>query len=226
LALVGALAVAAPGAAAPDDPDDPVQARSFAVRFRPLNDAAEIVSSILSERGEVTLQPRLKQLVVRDRASILDQIGPLLESFDLPPRSVQVSISLALATQAEAGRTAPEELHPRDRGIWEIVPLTAFSAFDPLGKRSIIGVEGSTVTTDLSEDYRVVFTVEWVEDERVNFKSFSLLRVTRTPEGEEQVKNVYSAEINLQTGKPLLVGAAQAPNSKKALFMMLEASPR
>lgn len=227
LAVVTALAALAPGVGrASDDRDDPIQARSFSVRFRPLSDAAEIVSAILSEDGEITLQPRLKQLVVRDRGSILDQIEPLIESFDLPPRSVQVSISLALATQAAAGRTAPDELHPRDRGIWEIAPLTGFTAFDPLGKRSIIGVEGSTVTTDLSEDYRVVFLVEWVEDDRVNFKSFSLLRVTRTAEGEEQVKNVYSAEISLQTGKPLLVGAAQAPNSKKALFLMLEASPR
>lgn len=227
LALVAALAGVAPGTGwAADDRDDPIQARSFPVRFRPLSDAAEIVSSILTAHGEITLQPRLKQLVVRDRASILDQIGPLIESFDLPPRSVQVSISLALATQAEAGRTAPDELHQQDRGIWEIVPLTGFTAFDPLGKRSIIGVEGSTVTTDLSEDYRVVFSVDWVEDQRVAFKSFSLLRITRTDEGEEQVKNVYSADINLQTGKPLLVGAAQAPNSKKALFLMLEASPR
>jgi len=227
LALFAALAVVAPGTPrASDDPDDPIHARSFPVRFRPLMDAAEIVSSILSEDGEITLQPRLKQLVVRDRASILEQVEPLIRSFDLPPRSVQVSISLALATQAEAGRTAPDELHQRDRGIWEIAPLTGFTAFDPLGKRSIVGVEGSTVTTDLSEDYRVVFAVDWVEDDRVNFKSFSLLRITRTAEGEEQVKNVYSAEINLQTGKPLLVGAAQAPNSKKALFLMLEASPR
>ena len=214
-------------AAAEVAPDaDSTQARSFPVRFRPLGDAAELIGAILSEQGEITLQPRLKTIVVVDRVSVLDQIGPLLESFDLPPRSVEVSLALALGTQAEAGRTKADELHPRDRGIWEVVPITGFTAFDPLGKRSIIGVEGSTVTTDLSEDYRVVFEVDWVDDDRVSFKSFALLRVTRTPEGEEQVRNVYSADITVKAGKPVLVGAAQAPNSKKALFFRLEASPR
>ena len=64
------------------------------------------------------------------------------------------------------------------------------------------------------------------DDDRVSFKSFALLRITRTPEGEEQVQNVYSADITVKAGKPVLVGAAQAPNSKKALFFRLEANPR
>ena len=208
------------------DESDPVQARSYPIRFRSLADGAELLEAILSDEGEITLRPRLKTLVVRDRVSILDQVGPLLKSFDLPPRSVEVSLALALGTQAEAGRTKPGELHSQDRGIWEVVPITGFTAFDPLGKRSVVGVEGSTVTTDLSEDYRVIFEVDWVDDDRVSFKSFSLLRITRSAEGEEQIKRIYSADITVKAGQPLLVGAAQAPNSKKALFFRLEANPR
>lgn len=226
---IAALFVVAPCASllhASGDDVDPIQTRSYPVRFRPLADSAELVSSILSEDGEITMQMRLNRLVVKDRVSILDQVPSLLESFDLPPRSVEVSISLALGTQAEAGRTQSGELHTRDRGIWEIAPITGFTAFDPLGKRSIVGVEGSTVTTDLSEDYRVIFEVDWVDDERVKFKRFTLLRITRTPEGDETIKNIYSAEITVKAGQPLLVGAAQAPNSKKALFLNLEANPR
>jgi hypothetical protein len=220
LALLGAPELAAA------EEDDPIQARSYPVRFRPLADTAELVSSILSEDGEITMQMRLKRLVVKDHVSVLDQIPSLLESFDLPPRSVEVSISLALGTQAEAGRIQSGELHTRDRGIWEVAPITGFTAFDPLGKRAIVGVEGSTVTTELSEDYRVIFEVDWVDDDRVKFKRFTLLRISRTPEGEEKVKNIYSAEITVKAGQPLLVGAAQAPNSKKALFLNLEANPR
>lgn len=226
IAALLVVALHAPAVHAAGDDDDPIQARSYPVRFRPLADSAELVSSILSEDGEITMQMRLKRLVVKDRVSVLDQIPSLLESFDLPPRSVEVSISLALGTQAEAGRTQSGALHSRDRGIWEIAPITGFTAFDPLGKRAIVGVEGSTVTTELSEDYRVVFEVDWVDDERVKFKRFTLLRITRTPEGEEKIKNIYSAEITVKAGQPLLVGAAQAPNSKKALFLNLEANPR
>jgi hypothetical protein len=226
-AVLAALAAPVAWATEQRAPDaDPIQARSYPVRFRPLADSAELVGAILSEQGEITLQPRLKTIVVRDHLSVLDQVGPLLESFDLPPRSVEVSVALALGTQSETGRTNPDELHPQDRGIWEVAPITGFTAFDPLGKRSIIGIEGSTVTTDLSEDYRVIFEVAWVDDDRVGFKSFALLRVTRTAEGEEQVKNVYSADITVKAGRPILVGAAQAPNSKKALFFRLEANPR
>jgi hypothetical protein len=226
IAALSVAALYAPLIHAAEDDGDPIQARSYAVRFRPLADSAELVSSILSEDGEITMQMRLKRLVVKDRVSVLEQVPSLLESFDLPPRSVEVSISLALGTQAEAGRTQSGEMHGRDRGIWEIAPITGFTAFDPLGKRAIVGVEGSTVTTELSEDYRVIFEVDWVDDERVKFKRFTLLRITRAPEGEEAIKIIYSAEITVKAGQPLLVGAAQAPNSKKALFLSLEANPR
>jgi hypothetical protein len=228
-ACLAAAALAAGGSVRAAPPAaDPVQARSFAVHFRPLADAAELLGSILSPEGEITLQPRIRRLVVRDHVSVLEQVGPLLESFDLPPRSVDVSISLAMGTQAQAGRNLPpDDLHPRNRGIFEVVPpVTRWTAFDPLGKRTMVGVEGSAVSSDLSEEYRVVFEVESVEDEWVKFKSFSLQRVIHDPEAGETYRNLYSAAITLKVGQPLLVGAAQAPNSKKALFLNLEVSPR
>ena len=51
----------------------------------------------------------------------------------------------------------------------------------------------------------MIFEVDWVDDDRVSFKSFSLLRITRNSEGEEQIKRIYSADITVKAGKPLLV---------------------
>jgi hypothetical protein len=234
LALVLAVAAGAPvraEAVPPAPAADAVSARAFAVRFKSLSDAAELVSAVLSAQGTVTLQPRLKTLTVQDRGSVLDRVAALLVSFDTPPRNVEVTLSLFLGTdrrEQEAGRNVPSDSLSRDvRGIAETLgDFTKWNAYEPLGKGAVTGSEGERVVVNLSDDYRVHYDVDVVQDAAVKLKNFVLQRVTRGPNGTEQVQDVYTAAVVLPVGRTLMLGAAQNPESKRALFLTLQARPR
>jgi hypothetical protein len=216
------------------DPD-PVQTRSFEVRFRPLGDAADLVGSVLSSEGEVTQQFRLKRLVVRDHVSVLGQIPSLLESFDVPPRSVEVTVNLFLGKDRrgqEAGRLSQDREISRElRGITETLgDFTKWTAYEGLGARSVTAVEGTPVTLNLSEDYRVVFEIESVPEgkgeTKVAFKSFTLLKVHRAADGTERTEQMYSTRAIVPSDRLSLIGTAKSPDSPQALFVGLQATPK
>jgi hypothetical protein len=210
---------------------DPVSARAYEVKYKTLADAAELVSPLLSPQGTVTLQPRLKTLTVQDRISVLDRVASLLGSFDVAPRNVEIAMSLFLGTdrrEQEAGRIIPPSSMTRDvRGIAETLgDFTKWNAYEPLGGRAVTGVEGGRVTVNLSDEYRVAYDIDTVRDQSVKLTNFVLQRVTRAADGKEKIQDVYSAAVVLPVGRMLMLGAAQNPESKRALFLTLQARPR
>jgi hypothetical protein len=233
--LAGAVAwgLKAPLRAAPAQPAaaEAVLARAYEVRFKSLADAAELVAPLLTPQGTVTLQPRLKTLTVQDRVVVLERVASLLASFDVAPRNVEISMSLFLGTdrrEQEAGRIIPPSSMTRDvRGIAETLgDFTKWNAYEPLGGRAVTGVEGGRVTVSLSDEYRVAYDIDTVRDQSVKLTNFVLQRVTRTADGKEKIQDVYSAAVVLPVGRMLTVGAAQNPESKRALFLTLQARPR
>jgi hypothetical protein len=231
--VVGSCGVGVARAADADAARDPIEARAFPVRHRPLADAAELVSAVLSAEGSLSLQPRLGTLVVEDRASILTRVAGLLESFDIPPRNVEVTLTLFLGTdrrEEQAGRHAPRvSVSEEVRGVMETLgDFTRWTAYEPLGSRSITGVEGGHVSAMLSDDYRVVFDIAAVEESHgtVSFKNFTLQRMVRTASGSVRYDDVLTADVSLPLGGVHSVGAASGPDSKTALFLTLQARPR
>ncbi len=222
---VSAGAADQPGAA------DPVSARAYEVKFKSLADAAELIGPLLSPQGSVTLQPRLKTLMIQDHVSVLDRVASLLSSFDLAPRNVEIAMSLFLGTdrrEQEAGRIIPPSSMTKDvRGIAETLgDFTKWNAYEPLGGRAVTGVEGGRVTVNLSDEYRVTYDIDTVRDQSVKLTNFVLQRITRGADGKERVQDVYSAAVVLPVGRMLMLGAAQNPESKRALFLTLQARPR
>ncbi len=213
--------------------DEPLTARAFQVRYRPLIDAADVVAPLLSADGTVTLRPRLRMLVVQDRQPVLDRVEALLRSFDLPPRNVEVTLSLFLGTdRLTAGRQrgAPgQEFSKEVRGVIETLgDVTKWIAYEPLGSRSVTGTEGDAVTAEMSLDYRVVLEVGSVHEAGgvVKFDRVSLQRLGHDEEGEETIENLYSAGMVLTAGRVHVVGAAREPGSNRALFLILEVKAR
>ena len=234
LAILLAVALCAgvpAGAADAPAAADPVSARAYEVKFKSLADAAELISPLLTPQGSVTLQPRLKTLMVQDRVSVLDRVASLLSSFDVAPRNVEIAMSLFLGTdrrEQEAGRIIPPSSMTKDvRGIAETLgDFTKWNAYEPLGGRAVTGVEGGRVTVNLSDEYRVAYDIDTVRDQSVKLTNFVLQRVTRGADGKEKVQDVYSAAVVLPVGRMLMLGAAQNPESKRALFLTLQARPR
>ena len=230
--LVGLLVLGciAPGAAADEDP---ILARAFEVHHRPVADAADLIGSLLSPEGKVTFSPRLTTLVVEDHVSVLDRVGALLESYDLPPRNVEITFSLFLGTdRREDERKTPasgNELAQEVRGVLETLSnFTKWETYESLGSRSVTGREGDRIVADLSDEYRVVFSVDSVHESSgtVKFERLQLQRFRIDEDGAENVENLYTAGAVLEPGKLHVVGAAKDPDSNRALFLMLQAASR
>jgi len=205
-----------------------ILARAFVVHHRALADAADIVQPILSADGSVKLQPRLKTLVVEDRSDVLARVAALLESFDLPPRNVEVTLSLFLGTAQErpAQSVGAASFSREVRGVLETLgDFTKWTSYEPLGSRAVIAVEGGApIVADLSDEYRVVFTVDAVQIEQraVTFKRFSLQRRRVDAQGKETREDLYTAGMVLPLERLQTVGAASDPGSKRALFLTLQ----
>jgi len=213
--------------------DDPVLARAFEVRHRPVADAADLIGSVLSPEGKVTFNPRLSTLVVEDRVSVLDRVASLLASYDLPPRNVEITFSLFLGTDSrEDDPKAPasrNELAQEVRGVLETLSnFTKWETYESLGSRSVRGTEGDRIVADLSDEYRVVFKVDSVHESSgtVTFDRLQLQRFHVEEDGSESVENLYTAGAVLEPGKLHVVGAAKDPDSNRALFLMLQAVAR
>lgn len=231
--LAFVVAVVGPVQATEND-DDPLLARAFSVRYRPLADAADLVGPLLTAEGKVILRPRLKTLVVEDRVSVLDRVGALLESFDLPPRNVEVTFTLFLGTdrREEAGRAASNSVFSDQvRGVIEALgDFTKWTDYEPLGSRLVTGVEGDRLIADLSDDYRVLFTVESVSSHNgsdvVKFDSITLQRLVQDPSGARIPEDLHTTGVVLATGRLGVVGAASGADSKRALFLTLQVETR
>jgi hypothetical protein len=219
-------------AAQTSPPDDPVSARAYEVRYRSLSDAAELVGTLLSAQGELTLKPALRTLVVEDTQSVLQKVAAVLESYDLPPRRIEVTVNLFL------GRREDEEGAPSGpgaasfsrevRGVIETLgDFTRWTSYEPLGSRSVVGVEGDELVASISADYLVAFTVESVHESGViKFKRFSLQRIERDEDGEERHEDLYTAGMVVDAGDLTLLVAASGPDADRALFLALKAEPR
>jgi hypothetical protein len=224
-ALAGAVLLAASSSPAAEE----ILARVFEVRYRPLADAAELVGELLSPEGTVLMKPRLKTLIVEDRPAVLDRVQALLASYDLPPRSVEITFSLFLGSREEGAPGGRDALSQEVRGVLETLgDFTRWTAYEPLGGRSVTGVEGDPVQASLSGDYRVAFKIESVHQSHdvVKFDHITLERVQRAADGPESVEQLFSAGGVVRAGKLTLFGAAAAPDSKRALFLALQVTPR
>jgi len=224
--------LAAPAFAQPPAPGR-VEARAFEIHYESLVDAADVISPLLSDEGTVTLRPRLSTLVVEDRRAILDRVAGLLEGWDLPPRNVEITLSLFLGIdRRDEDPRSPKADHGLSlevRGVLEkLSDFTKWTTYEPLGSRSVTGTEGDTVVANLSDEYRVVFVVESVHETHgaVKFERLQLQRITLEEDGSESVEDLYTAGMVLPAGKLRLVGAASDPNSRRALFLALQTRAR
>ena len=213
--------------------DDPVEARTFRVYYKALSDAADVVSPLLSDDASLTMRKRLNTLVVEDRVSVLDRVESLLERFDLPPRNVEVTLTLFLGMVRQDDRddeTPSSNVMTREiRGIVETLKdFTKFHDYEPLGSRSINGLEGASVSADLTDDYRVIFVVDAVDERRgvVKFERVVLQRLVHDQEGRETTEELYSMAMVMEMDRLRVVGAASGPDSKRALFLTVQVSER
>src|SRR5262249_55073858 len=79
--------------------EDTVLTKAFVIKFRKVDEVASIVNTLLSDKGAVTMQPRLQTIVVQDYEKNLRQIEMAITAFDVPPPAVEISVKLVRASK-------------------------------------------------------------------------------------------------------------------------------
>ena len=232
MSLVLLLLLSLPVPAVPGPSPDPAAPRLptqlFTIRFKDVNDVYLLIEPLLSARGSVQMQPRLRTLAVTDDPETLEKIEAMIQSYDLPPKNVEVALQLILAT---AAGKPPETISPRIRGVIQKLNeiSTRWSDYRLLGSATVVSSEGEKTSVEMGEDYRISFAVDYASDEQrlVRFKRFTLDRRERPgdPEpGEEIYTRVLDTALNLKEDKLYIFGASKMESSNRALFMTITAS--
>jgi len=199
--------------------------RAFTIRYKDVDDVYVLISPYLGPRGSIRVQPRQRTLTVLDDAATLDRIAGLVSAYDVPPRSVEVSVQLILAS---AGGGSPEPAPPPIRGVIDKLNAlsTRWSDYRLVGNARVLGVEGEASKLRVGDDYRIDFRIDQVSDETrvIRFKPFELQRRELTVEGNERYTSILNTVLNLRDAQQFIVGASKIERSNRALFMTITAS--
>jgi len=222
------LAVVSDPVPAPEATRSHLPTQLFTVRFKDVNDVYLLIEPLLSQRGSVQMQPRLKTLAVTDDGETLKKVEAMIQSYDLPPKSVAVALQLILATAAEK---PPETISPRIRGVIQKLNeiSTKWSDYRLLGSVTVPCTEGEKASAELGEDYRISFAVDYASNEQklVRFKRLVLDRRDRSRDAESSeatYTRVLDTALNLKEDKLYIFGASKMEGSSRALFMTISAS--
>jgi hypothetical protein len=199
--------------------------RAIPVRYRPVNEAARLIGELLGPCGAYRVPRSTEVIVVEDEPDRLDRISEAIASWDLPPRPVEVSISLVLAS-----REAPPSkgIAPEIRELSDALSdLMTWSRYQRLGTTTLRVMEGGVVEAELAEDYRIAFEIGAVDSEHgiVPLEPFALYR--RQARGGIGASEApwrkllsVSGDFTLEEGRQHVV-AAPSRGREKALILTM-----
>lgn len=215
---------AVPGKRIPVGPGG-IGMRVFNLRYKRVDDAYMLISPYVGPRGTVKMQPAQRMLTVLDVPENLQRISGIIGSYDVPPRSVEVSVQLIMASAGAAPAAPPP---PPIRGVIDRLNAlsTRWNDYRLVGNARVLGTEGETSRLRVGDDYRVDFRIDQVSDETrvIRFKPFELQRRERSVEGAEHYTPIMNTVLNLRDSQLFIVGASRIEHSNRALFMTITAS--
>jgi len=228
------LAPAAP-AAAEAPAEAAMHAKVFTIRWRSAGDAALIVEPLLSASGSYTLRPKLQTITVSDSEAVLARVAEALQQFDVPPRSVTLTINLLMGTR---GPVAEQSLPAEVRGITDALQdVTRWQGYRLLDSVAVAGTEGGTITRTLAgeegqrDQYRIRLGIETVDGDRglIRVNPFVIERVDSAPPSPQAVsapavwRTFYTTKLTLRNDRILTIGASRTEKSDKAVFLTIRA---
>jgi len=217
IALCALLLVTGSAMAEPRQPGQALTVRTFTFKHKEADKAAAAIKSLLSSDGSVTIQPSTNALVVTDHAENLKAITKTLSEFDAAaqPFRLQVRIVAAARQQGAAARV-PKNLED----IRDWLTVLPYQSFEQLGDADVQGKEGEPSLVDISSGYRAGFKFGDYDpaSDSIHISDLQISKVQN-----DQLTSLLKTSLNLRLGETYVVGAARAPESKRALMIVLVA---
>ncbi len=199
------------------------------IHFHPVTEAVLLIDQLLGPCGSYKVPKSLKIVIVEDERARIARIVEAIGSWDLPPQSVEVDVSLILASLAPGGEEAPaiaEELREVSRTLSEV---TRWTRYRRLGTASVRIMEGGEAELEITEHYRLRVRVGKVDAERglVQIEPFELIRTPSRAEAASGLgvpRKVLGGTLDLQEGRMNLV-FTPSRNRRRAIFLAMTVWP-
>lgn len=229
-AVVLTAALAGNGVAQQAGDGEGLETRVYQIHFKEVSDIFLLIEGQIGASGSIWMQPKLKTISVTDSPETLDRIERLIAEYDLPPRNVEVSFSLILAST----RTLEEQDNPPTireyleyfRKIDEVT--NRWKNYRLVGSATVVGTEGERSELKVGDRYRVGFLIEYAGERQgrttVRLADFSLERLQEDPEKNSEFVPLLSTSLNLNRDQLYILGASKSEAHERALFVAISAS--
>jgi type II secretory pathway component GspD/PulD (secretin) len=199
--------------------EEQVVTKAFTIKFKEVDEVASLVNSLLSDKGAITIQPKLHTLVVQDSESNLREIEMAIAGFDTPPPTVEISLKLVRASKNTQVTPVSEEI----KQMAKLGEVLKFNQYVLLDSSLIQSEEGQPSVVSLAKDYQLSFITDVVQEGKgvIRLKNFQLKKRKKEVNGKESFVPLISLTLNLRNAETLVLGASRFEESDQALVVIL-----
>jgi hypothetical protein len=217
VALCGAAIAEPPAAAADAKPG--LAVRSFTFKFKQADKAAAVIKPLLSADGLMSIQPSTNSLVVSDRAENMKAVARMIGDFDKEPQSFRLFIRIIGASRVEGTPKIPADL----KDVARKLAILPYNSFESVGEATVQGKEGDPGLFDMQTGYRADFKFGEYDpaSDSIAVKDLQISRLTGAQ--KDQLTSLLKTTLNLTIGQTYILGASRAPQSQRALMIVLVA---
>jgi hypothetical protein len=220
LALCGAaLAETVGEPAAATDAKAGLSVRSFTFKFKQADKAAAAIKPLLSAEGSMSIQPSSNALVVTDHAENMKAVAKMIGDFDKEPQSFRLYVRIVGASRVEGAAKIPDDL----KDVARKLSMLPYNTYESVGEATVQGKEGDPGLIDMTTGYRAGFHFGEYDpaSDSIAVKDLQISKLTGAQ--KDQLTSLLKTSLNLTIGQTYILGASKAPQSQRALMIVLVA---
>ncbi len=198
---------------------DTLLTKAFTIKFRKVDEVASVINGLLSEKGAVTLQPKLQTIVVQDYEKNLRQVEMAIAAFDVPPPAAEVSVKLVRASKTAEASPISDEI----KNMARVGDVLKFNQYALLDSGIVECEEGQNSVLSLAREYQISFVPDIIQEGNniIRLKNFQLKKKKKDGNGKDSYLALLTVTVNLRNAETLVLGASRFEESDQALLIML-----
>lgn len=216
MAVLSGAAFAEPAAV---DGKASLTVRSFSFKFKQADKAAAAIKPLLSADGSMSIQPSTNSLVVTDHAENLKSVARLIGDFDKEPQSFHLYVRVVGASRVEGTPKIADDL----KDVARKLAILPYNFYESVGEATVQGKEGDPGVIDMSTGYRANFKFGEYDPASDSIAVNDLQIAKLTGAQHDQLTSLLKTSLNLTIGQTYVLGASKAPQSQRALMIVLVA---
>jgi hypothetical protein len=198
---------------------DSLLTKAFSIKFKKVDEVASVINGLLSDKGAITLQPRLQTIVVQDYEKNLRQIEMAIAAFDVPPPAAEVSVKLVRASKNAEASPISDEI----KNMARVGDVLKFNQYALLDSGIVECEEGQNSVLSLAREYQISFVPDIIQEGNniIRLKNFQLKKKKKDGNGKDSFLPLLTVTVNLRNAETLVLGASRFEESDQALLIML-----